>query len=115
MNQRQITGTFPTISPGNLDEFKRLAGEAMQITRGEAGTLQYDWFWSDDQSSAVVRETYQGSDAVLAHMGNHGDLLGSLIELGGGLNLEVFGEPSEALLEAGAALEPTVYSFFQGK
>lgn len=115
MDQLQINARFPSIPSGSLAEFKDLAAQALEITKAEAGTLQYDWFFNADETVCVVRETYANSDAVLAHMGNLGAVLGSLVELGGGLELEVFGSPSAQLLEAGAALGPSVYSYFQGK
>jgi hypothetical protein len=44
-----------------------------------------------------------------------GDLLGKIIEVGGGIEIEVFGDPSDTLLNATQALQPTIYSYFQGK
>ena len=115
MEQIQLTATMPNIAPGDLAEFKEVAARALELTKGEATTLQYDWFFSDDETKCVVRETYANSDAILAHMANVGDLVGKLTELGGGLEIEAFGDPSPELLEAAAAFEPTVYRFFQGK
>jgi quinol monooxygenase YgiN len=115
MDQIQINARFPNITSGNLAEFKTVAAQANEITKGEAATLQYDWFFNDDETVCVVRETYENSDAVLAHMGDLGEVLGNLVGLGGGLQLEVFGNPSAQLLEAGAALGPAVFSYFQGK
>jgi hypothetical protein len=115
MDKLQVSATFPNIRPENLDEFKKVAAEALEIARGESGTLQYDFFLSADQTVCVVREAYTSSDAVLAHMGGLGALLGRLIELGGGMQPEVFGSPSPALVEAAAALKPVVYSYLQGK
>ena len=115
MDTIQASATFPTIAPDNVSEFKQLASEALDAARGEPGTLQYDWFFSDDGARCVARETYANSDAVLAHLGNVGPLLGRLVELGGGLELEVFGDPSATLREAIAAFEPTIYSYVQGK
>jgi quinol monooxygenase YgiN len=115
MGQIQVTATLPNIAPGNLPEFKELAARALEITKGEETTHQYDWFFSDDETKCVVRETYANSDAILTHMANMGDLLGKLAELGGGLEIEAFGDPSPELLEAAAALQPTVYRYFQGK
>jgi len=115
VEQIQVTATFPKIAPGDLAEFKRLAGQALELTKGEAGTLQYDWFFSGDESKCVVRETYEKSDAVLAHVANMGELLGKLAELGGGLEIEAFGTLSPQLAEAVAGLQPTVCGFFQGK
>jgi hypothetical protein len=52
---------------------------------------------------------------VLTHLGLLGDMLGRFIEVGGGLQIEVFGSPSDALVKATEALQPTIYSYFQGK
>ena len=111
----QVTATMPNIAPANLAEFKEVAGRALELTKGESTALQYDWFLSGDETKCVVRETYADSDAILAHTTNLGELLGKLAELGGGLEVEAFGDPSPELMEAAAALEPTVYRFFQGK
>ena len=115
MEQIQVTATLPNIPPGNLAEFKELAARALELTKGEATTLQYDWFFNDDHTKCVVRETYANSDAVLAHMANIGELLGKLVETGGGVEVEVFGDPSPELLAAAAAFEPAIYRFLQGK
>ena len=115
MEKLQISARLPNINPANLSEFKTLAAEALTITSGEPGVLQYDWFLSADETVCEIRETYANSDAVLAHMATMGDLLGRLIELGGGLEVECFGTPSAALMEAAASMRPTVYSFLQGK
>jgi quinol monooxygenase YgiN len=115
MEQIQLTATLPQIASSDLAEFKDLAARALELTKGEATTLQYDWFFSDDETRCVVRETYANSDAILAHMSNLGDLIGKLADLGGGVEVEVFGQPSPELLDAAAVFEPTVYRFFQGK
>lgn len=117
MEHIQLTATLPNIAPSDLAKFKELAAQALELTQGEATTLQYDWFFSDDETKCVVRETYENSDAVLAHMGNLGELIGKLAELGGGLEIEAFGTPSAELLAAAAAagLQPTAHKFFQGK
>ena len=115
MEQLQITAKFPNITADNLANFKKLAGEALEIVKSkDTGTLQYDWFFSQDGKQCVVREIYASSDALMAHMGNMGDTLGELVGLGGGLEVEVYGDPSDELMAAAAAFEPAVYSYFQG-
>lgn len=42
MEQIQITATLPNIAPGNLSEFKEVARRALELTKGETTTLQYD-------------------------------------------------------------------------
>ena len=115
MDKLQISATFPNIAAGKLAEFKKLAAEALEITRGEPGCLQYDWFLNADETVCEVREVYADSDAVLAHMAGMGERLGRLMELGGGIRIECFGSPSPTLLAAAAGLEPVVYSYLQGK
>ena len=52
---------------------------------------------------------------MLTHLAMVGEALGPLIEVGGGVELEVFGDPSEALLQATSAMQPRVHSYLQGK
>lgn len=53
--------------------------------------------------------------AVLIHLANVGDRLAKIVELGGGLEVDMFGDPSAELREAAAAFQPAVFTFFQGK
>ncbi len=115
MQKIQVSAVFPNIAPADLAAFKQVAAEALELTIPEPGTLHYDWFFSEDETKCVVREIYADSDAMLAHLGNVGELLGRLIELGGGLEPEGFGSPSAALAEAIAPFNPTMYGHFQGK
>jgi hypothetical protein len=42
---------------GELEEFKRLAAQCMEIVRTkDTGTLQYDIYFNDDQSECIVHE-----------------------------------------------------------
>ena len=115
MEMLQVSATFPAIAAESSAEFRRLAAEAVDIVRSEDGTLQYDWFFSGDGTRCVVRERYASSEAALEHLGHVGPLLGRLVDLGGGLEIEAFGRPSAALLAAIAALNPVVYDYAMGK
>lgn len=115
MKKIQLTAKFK-IHQGKVDEFKKIASDCVStVTKNEKGkgALQYDWFFSPDETDCVVRETYTDSNAVLAHMGNVGELLGQLLAMSD-FELEVFGNPSEELQKAAAGLNPKVYSFYQG-
>jgi len=115
MKEIQITAKFK-IHPGKIEEFKKIASDCVvAVAKKEKGkgAIQYDWFFSPDNSECVVRETYADSNAVLAHMGNVGELLGQLFTMSD-FELEVYGNPSEELQQAAAPLNPKVYSFFQG-
>ncbi len=112
MSALQVTARL-TIREGKLAEFRVLAASAMQSVREkDSGTLQYDWFFNDDETECVVRETYRDSEAVLEHVANLGETLGALLAVCD-MDLEVYGSPSAELVAATTELAPKVYSHFQ--
>lgn len=113
MSELQITATL-TIHDGQLDAFREAAAECLRSVRErDSGTLQYDWFFSEDHSVCVVRERYRDSDALLEHIGNLGETMGALLAASD-LSVDVFGDPSPELVEATEAIPTTVYRFYQG-
>ena len=112
MKNLQLTARF-VIHDGKLEKFKELAKACMQSTKEkDTGTLQYDWYFNKEGTECVVRETYVDSDAILAHIGNLGPLLGDLLAISD-FYPELYGAPSEALTNATAALKPRIYAHFQ--
>jgi hypothetical protein len=111
----RVNAKFPHIPPGTLAELKRTAAEALELTKCEPGALQYDWFLHDDETVCVVHEAYADSAAVLAHIGNLGDVFGKLLETGGGCTFEVFGNPTDELREAVSGLDLAIFAHLQGK
>ena len=113
MQNIQITAKFK-IHSGKVEEFKKIAAQCVPTVKAnEKGVLQYDWFFNPGETECVVRETYSDSNAVLAHMGNIGALLGQILAMSD-LHLEIYGNMSEELKNAAAGLNPKVYSFYQG-
>src|SRR5882672_8582352 len=52
--------------PGKVEEWKRLSEEAMEIVRTrDSGTLQYEIFFNEDETEAVVFERYRDADAAI--------------------------------------------------
>jgi hypothetical protein len=113
MKTLQLVVRF-SIHPGKTDKFKQLAQKAFAVTRNEAGNLQYDYLLSADESTCVVLEKYDDSDAFLAHVVNLGEILGQMLAISE-IAPEVYGNPSEALVNATAELNPTVYSYLGSK
>ncbi len=102
------------IQKGRLDDFKSIANQCIaSVMQKDEGTLQYDWYLDEQNHKCVVRECYRSSDAALSHMGNLGDLLGELLAVSD-LSLELFGQPSDKLMEATAGMDIKVYPFFAG-
>jgi quinol monooxygenase YgiN len=82
---------------GGLDEFKRLAAEAMEIVRNkDTGTLQFEISFNDDQSECIVLERYRDSQALIEHAEHFGDLSEAIIRTGSFAG-ELIGEPSAEL------------------
>jgi len=62
---------------GKVEEFKRLSAQAMEIVRAQdTGTLQYETYFNDDESEALVLERFQDSEALI----EHGEHLAALME-----------------------------------
>ena len=96
MSEIQGIGRFK-FHDGKLEEFKRLSAQAMEIVRAkDTGTLQYEIYFSDDQSEAIVLERYQDSEALLEHAANLGER-GQAIFAMGSATSALIGEPSADL------------------
>jgi quinol monooxygenase YgiN len=79
---------------GELEEFKRLSVQCMEIVRAaDTGTLQYEVYFSADQSESIVLERYKDSRALIEHAANLGEI-GQAILATGLVSSELLGEPS---------------------
>ena len=91
------------IRPGQLDALKALMSEMVAATQAnEPGTLNYEWFISEDETQCHIYERYRDSAAVMTHLGSFGQhfaerFLAALEPK----RLVVYGDPNE---EARAAL-----------
>jgi len=112
MSELQVTARL-RIREGRLNDFKQAAARCMKSVREkDTGTLQYDWFFNDDETECVVRETYRDSDAILEHVANLGEAFGALLDAAE-IGIEVYGAPSDELVAATKELAPTVFAPFQ--
>lgn len=69
-----------TFHEGKVDEFKELSRRCMDIVRTQdTGTLQYEIYFNDDESEAIVLERYTSSQALTEHLAHIGDELMSQI------------------------------------
>lgn len=85
------------IHPGKLDEWKRLTQQAMEIVRTrDLGTLQYEVFFNEDESEAIVFERYRDADAALQHFANIAHLMEPLMATAS-VTGEILGTPNETM------------------
>jgi quinol monooxygenase YgiN len=83
--------------PGQVEEFKRLSAQCMEIARAkDTGTLQYEIYFNDDESECIVLERYRDSAALIEHTANLG-ALGEAIFATGSVSGELLGKPSAEL------------------
>ena len=109
MSAIQVNARFGPISRSRLPEFKRLAAEAIRIARSEPGVVQYEWFFDDAQTRCVVREAYVDGEALLLHMANVGEVFAPLVEVGGGCELEIFGDLPDLPVEIPSGLRRFIF------
>ena len=82
---------------GQLEEFKRLAAQGMEIVRNkDTGTVQFEISFNDDQSECIIFERYRDSQALIEHSEHFGDL-GQALVRAGWVSGELIGEPSAEL------------------
>ena len=86
------------IHAGKLEEYKRLSAQAEVIVRTkEPGTLQYDTYFSDDQTEVMIIERYQDSAAAMDHAVNMSDISEAVLAIVTVIHGELLGEPSAEL------------------
>ena len=106
------------IPPGLLEEYKQQVAEYIsQIKEKDTGTLQFDWFISDDKTECEIRETYSSSESDLAHQDHLHELQGIIFEkFGSPYSVVIYGDPSPKLLENAKAggMGVKVFTLLQG-
>jgi len=96
--------------PGKLEEWKRLSEQAMEIVRTkDRGTLQYEIFFNEDQSEAIVYERYRDADAALEHFANIGHLMEPILATAS-VTGEVLGTPNAKMKELMGSGEPKLFT-----
>ena len=106
------------IRQGMLEGFKQRANECVRrVKERDPGTIQYDWFISSDNTECEIRETYENSEAFLAHLSNLGNSLQILYEkFASDHSVAIYGDPSSELLEKLKArgVDTKFFSLLQG-
>lgn len=83
--------------PGKVEEFKRLSAECLDVVRSkDAGTLQYDTYFNEDETESIVLERFRDADALILHSQNMAPLMESIMATGT-VSGELLGDLSEEL------------------
>jgi hypothetical protein len=104
-----------TIVPGELEEFKRLAQELLNVVEEkESTTLRYQWFFNKDESRSYVVEEYPNAVALRDHVIHVGIMLPKLLKVSKIAKMDVLGNLNPLAAEAIAALGPQNYRYWNG-
>ena len=95
---------------GKVEEWKRLTEEAMKIVRTkDRGTLQYEIFFNEDETEAVVFERYRDADAALEHFSNISHLMTPIMATAT-VTGEVLGTPNAKMKEQLGGGQPKLFT-----
>jgi quinol monooxygenase YgiN len=119
MSKKLQLSALMKIRESKLEGFKRQAAICIsQVKEKDPGTLQYDWFLNSDKTECEIREAYESSDALLAHVANLREPLGILFEqYATDHSVVIYGDPSPELMQNAAKMRGVgvkTYSFLQG-
>ena len=104
-----------TFHAGMVEEFKRLSAECIEIVRSkDVGTLQYDTYFNDDESQAIVLERFRDSDALILHGQNMAPLMEAIMATGT-VSGELLGAPNEQLRTQLAGSPVGVFALYQSR
>ena len=96
--------------PGKVEEWKRLSEEAMEIVRTrDTGTLQYEIFFNEDETEAIVFERYRDADAALEHFSNISHLMAPILATAS-VTGEVLGTPNAKMKQQLGRGEPKLFT-----
>ena len=114
-NNKLEISAIMKIPKGKLDEFKELAAEIIRLSKEkDTGLLKYDIFISSDETESEIREEYKNSEALLEHMVNLRETLEKAFIDFPVDHVNIYGNPSQELLEAFKGFDIRVYTFSQG-
>ena len=105
------------ISKGNLEEYKKLIQELCKVVEdNEPHTLEYQFYFNDDETKCVVYETYANSEAAILH--NNGiaskTILPKIVEISQINRFEVYGNPNEKLQKVLSSFNAQNFNAFTG-
>jgi quinol monooxygenase YgiN len=104
-----------SVNAGALETVRALMEEMVTSAQGEAGTLSYAWYVSEDGQTVAIYERYADDAAVLAHQARFGErfaerFLGAMTPT----RYTVLGAPGEEVREALGGFNPSYLEPFGG-
>jgi quinol monooxygenase YgiN len=115
-NQIHFRAEF-SIDQGKIEEYKKQIQEmSRMIEANEPDTINYQFYLNKDQTKCLVHETYEDSDAALAH-GNgvaSRTILTRIFTLAKVSRFDVYGNPNVELQKSLASFGAETFNLFTG-
>jgi quinol monooxygenase YgiN len=102
------------IIPGQLENFRVLAGELIASTHAEPDTLVYEWHLNDAGTLCHIYESYRDGAALVAHVLGFGRFADRFLQACRPVRFSVYGTPDEDVKAILADFQPVYYSSFLG-
>ena len=95
------------IKEGQREAFQAVMEDLVASTRGEAGTLVYEWFLGADQTTVHILERFVDTEAYLLHGEGFAPFAERFLATVDITAATVYGDPDERAREGLAGLGPT--------
>ena len=95
------------VKDGQLEEFKSVMEELVASTRGEQGTLVYEWYLSEDETTVQILERFEDTAAYLTHGDGFAPFAERFLATVDIQSFRVFGDPDDGARERLSGLGPT--------
>ena len=95
------------IKSGQLEAFETLMAELISSTRGEPGTLMYEWYTSADKETVQILERFADTAAYQAHLDAFAPFAARFIAAVEVRSFTVYGDPDSEAREGLSGLNPT--------
>jgi quinol monooxygenase YgiN len=104
-----------SVIEGRLDDARDLMSEMVESSRGEAGTIGYEWFLNEDGTVCHIKDRYADSGAAMVHLGNFGhNFAERFMECFEVTAFFVYGEPNDEVRGAISDFGPVYLGTFGG-
>ena len=113
IGSRHVAWIFElAVKSGRERDFRALMAEMAEATeRNEPGTLDYEWYVSDDGRRLHLFERYADADAAMTHLGTFGErYMARFFDVLAPERMTLYGAPDDRVRSATAQLAPEVMS-----
>ena len=103
-----------TIFDGQVEAFKKLAQEAINIALTKSKVLGYQFYFNNDGSKCYLLEQYPDSEALLPHIASLQPIVEKVLAVCRVTKFEVFGNPDPEARNTLADFGAEIFTYWNG-